>query len=81
MKMGANIIFRLGYNNPNMPTCCPMCKKYVKPDTCAFLECEFRFIGVMKTNQGPKRYKSDWKAIGYDEYYRYDEEKKCEWNR
>ena len=80
MQMGTPIIYRLGFPHKK-PTNCPMCKKYVKPETCLFFKCSFRFLGIMETKDGPQKYKSEWKEISGDKYHRFDEENKCNWIR
>lgn len=80
MNMGTRIIYKMGFPGQK-PTCCPMCNKYVKPETCGFSNCEFRSIGIMEGGaNGPVRHKSEWIEVG-DEYYRFDESKKANWIR
>ena len=80
MQMGTPIIYKLGFPHEKQ-TNCPMCKEYVKPETCGFYECSFRFFGVMETKNGPEKYKSEWKEISNQKYHRGDEANKCTWIR
>ena len=80
MRMGSPIIYKLGLPHKK-PTNCPMCHQYVKPETCGFFGCSFRFLGIMETKNGPKKYKSEWKGISGQEYHRFDEVNKCNWIR
>lgn len=81
MQMGAPIVYKLGYPHKTANTNCPMCKKFVKPETCGFYQCSFRFLGIMETSNGPEKYKSDWRKIYGDKYYRFNEDNKCDWIR
>jgi hypothetical protein len=50
--------------------------------TCAFNNCQFRYVGVKNTRSGLERVKSDWK--NYDNsYYRFDPEEHgtTDWTR
>ena len=78
MQMGTPIVYKLGFLHKK-PTICPMCHQYVKPETCGFYECSFRFLGVMETDNGPQKYKSEWRKISGGKYHRFDEENKCNW--
>ena len=80
MNMGANICYDIGL--PNDKTYCPICWKYVKPITCAFNKCKYRYVGIKRTSNGLERVKSDWKECD-DNYYRFDpqEHGTADWSR
>ena len=54
---------------------CPMCRKGVVPVTCAFNNCEWKFIGrKVELGKPPQMFKTDWKSVG-DSYTRFSPEK------
>lgn len=79
MNMGLPVCYRLGMPDEK-PTNCPMCYKYVDPITCGFFKCSFRYVGIMKTDQGPKRVKSEWQTESED-YFRFEESRQSKWIR
>ena len=80
MNMGKNVCYDIGL--PNDKTKCPICWKYVKPITCAFNDCKFRYVGIKNTPNGLERVKSDWKECD-NNYYRFDpvEHGTADWSR
>ena len=50
-----------------------MCKVYVKPLTCAFNNCEYRYLAVKETDNGLQKIKSEWVEVG-NNYTRFDED-------
>lgn len=46
---------------------CPICKSVVRPETCAFNNCEWRFFGLKDNN----RFNSEWKSVG-NSYHRFE---------
>lgn len=79
INMGCPIIYKFEFSGQK-PTCCSICSKHVKPETCAFNNCSFRSLGLMESAKGPVRHRSEWIEVG-DEYYRFDENKKVDWIR
>jgi hypothetical protein len=79
INMGVPISHKVGMPGQKR-TDCPMCQTHVNTETCAFNNCWFRYVGVMTTDSGPARHKSEWKQIN-DSYYRFDEENKSDWIR
>ena len=79
--MGAPIVYKFGFPSCIKPSKCPMCYKYVKPETCGFFNCSFRLLGVIETQKSPQKYKSEWKEISSDTYHRYNEDNKFKWIR
>lgn len=79
INMGVPISYKIGMPGQKK-TNCPICNTHVNIETCAFNECSFRYIGVMNTDNGPVRHKSEWKQIS-GSYYRFDETNKSNWNR
>ncbi|CAF0708846.1 unnamed protein product [Brachionus calyciflorus] len=81
INMKVPVIYQLGMPNQD-ETNCPQCDSYVKPITCGFNNCKWRFYGVKQSENGPKRVSCEWKNVG-DEYHRFDDDDKksfCEWN-
>ncbi|CAF0781781.1 unnamed protein product [Brachionus calyciflorus] len=80
INMEVPIIYQLGMPNQK-ETKCPQCDSYVKPITCGFNNCRWRFYGIKESENGPKRVSCEWKNVG-DEYHRFDddEESMCQWN-
>jgi ubiquitin len=79
INMGVPVVFKLGLPSAKQPTNCPMCQKYVKPITCAFNNCEYRYIAIKETINRLEKVKSDWKMIE-NSYHRFDENKKADYN-
>jgi hypothetical protein len=79
INMGVPVIFKLGLPSAKQPTNCPICQKYVKPITCAFNNCEYRYIAIKETINGLEKVKSDWKNID-NSYHRFDENKKADYS-
>ena len=79
MKMGS-VCYDLGL--PNDKTKCPICDEYVKPITCAFNNCKYRYLGIKNTPNGLERVRSDWKECD-NNYYRFDpqEHGMADWSR
>lgn len=74
INMGVPIIFKLGLPTIDKPTNCPICDEYVKPLTCAFNNCQYRYLSVGDANDGVKKIKSDWVQVE-NNYNRFDESK------
>ena len=72
--MGAPTIFKLGLPSEKQPTECPLCKKHVKAVTCAFNNCEYKYISMIDTDNGLVKKESGWEEVK-DVYYRFDETK------
>ena len=72
INMGEICIFRLGLDKTRQRTNCPICYEHVKPVTCGFNNCEYRYISIKETNEATVNEKSNWKRIG-DNYYRFEE--------
>ena len=81
IPIGAPIVHKFGFPSCIKPSNCPMCRKYVKPETCGFFNCSFRLLGVIETKKSPRKYKSEWKEISSDTYHRYNEDNKFKWIR
>ena len=79
MNMGS-VCYDIGL--PNDKTKCPICDEYVKPITCAFNNCKFRYVGIKNTPNGLDRVRSDWKECD-NNYYRFDpgEHGTADWSR
>lgn len=67
MNIGVPVIFKLGLNTLDHQTNCPMCNEYVKPITCAFNNCYYRYIARIEKRNRVQKIKSDW--IQVDNYY------------
>ena len=80
MNMGTNICYDVGL--PDDKTKCPICDEYVKPITCAFNNCKFRYVGIKDSSNGLERVKGDWIECD-DNYYRFDPEEHgtANWSR
>ena len=74
MNMGLPIIYQLGMTG-QMRTTCPMCASYVKPITCGFNNCEWRFMGIKETSKGLERVMCDFKHV-QNEYHRFNDDEK-----
>lgn len=76
MNMGVPIIYHL-YMPNQKPTNCPLCHEYVKPETCAFNNCKWRYVGIREYgNDKFKRVPSGderniWNEVD-NEYYRFE---------
>ena len=77
MNMNAPVCYQLGMVSQK-PTECPICAAYVRPETCAFNNCAWRYLGIKQTPQGPERCKSEWGSVG-NNYLRFDENSKTDW--
>ncbi|CAF0824106.1 unnamed protein product [Brachionus calyciflorus] len=82
MNLGVPLIYNLGKPDYNHLTICPICKFYVKPLTCGFFKCKWRFRGLVQSQLGSERVGSHWK-ITEDEYVRFsnDEKPLAKWHR
>ena len=59
--------------------CCPECEKPVKPTTCAFNNCEWRYKGRCDSDDGTVvKTMEEWRTVG-DVYERFEEESKADW--
>ena len=72
MNIGLPIVYQLGMIGQK-PTNCPICNQYVKPITCGFNNCEWRYIGLKETKNGIERVESDWQKVP-DEYHRFNDD-------
>ena len=72
INMGTECIFKLNKNRSRQATNCPICEKHVEPLTCAFNDCQYRYISMTESENGMIRNKSEWNKIE-DIYYRFDE--------
>lgn len=79
MNMGSPVIYKIGFPG-QQPTCCPLCQKYVKPETFGFNNCWFRSIGIKEGANGRVKQRSEWMKLG-DEYYRFEGSNLDEWIR
>lgn len=79
MNMGVPVVFKLGTALKDQKTNCPMCKKYVKPVTCALNNCSWRYLGTKETLTGYENIKGEWQKIG-DKYYRFNEGDQTTWS-
>lgn len=80
MNMGSRVSYQLGMPNP--PTNCPQCRNYIKPETCAFNNTRWRYIGVKMTADGPERVRGEWTKAD-DAYYQFDQKTNgiAEWSQ
>jgi hypothetical protein len=75
------VIMPIGYRkfdmsiDPNETTTkCPACKKYVRPDTCGFTNCWWKYDGTKDCgNEPPQSCSSDWERAD-DAYHSFDEQ-------
>ena len=78
INMGVPVSLDIFGFDGSRPTNCPVCKKFVKPLTCAFNNCTWKHIGRRMTQNGSEIQKSDWANVG-DEYFRFNESNQVEW--
>ncbi len=80
---GEKVIMPMGYitfdivlDTNESTTKCPMCSKYVEPESCAFNNCWWKWSGVKQTKKGepPIRCSMQWQYAG-DAYYYFDKHK------
>ncbi len=76
INMGVPIMFKLGMPTANNPTICPICK--LKATTCAFNNCDYRYIAIKESYTGLEKINCEWKTVG-DNYYLFDDNKKTEY--
>lgn len=76
-----SVIMPIGYkrfdmaSDPNESTTrCPACKKYVKPVTCGFNNCWWRYEGTKECENGPPQPCSKNWTKADDAYHRFDEQ-------
>lgn len=81
---GQYVVMRIGYkmfdilgDSDDSTTVCPICKKYVEPETCAFNNCWWRYQGLKEaepgSGKGPTKVSSSW-IYADDAYHRFEEE-------
>lgn len=74
------VVIRIGYKRFDLivgadesTSICPVCRKYVDPETCAFNNCWWKYEGVRQDVVGkgipPKKYASDWQHADNAYYY------------
>jgi hypothetical protein len=73
------VVIPLGYRTFNLitdrvgVTKCPLCKQFVRINTCAFSNCWWKYHGVQEPENGPPQsYSCDWKRAD-DAYHRFNE--------
>ncbi len=80
---GKTVIMPIGYKKFDLlldpsesATKCPMCSKYVNPQTCAFNNCWWRWTGVKQNSnaEAPIQCSNDWTYAG-DAYHYFDKHK------
>ena len=74
INMGDVCVFKLGIDHNRQPTNCPIYYQHVKPITCGFNNCQYRYISKKETEDLTSTEESKWKEIG-DNYYRFDQKK------
>ena len=74
INMGDVCTFRLGLNHTRPETNCPICDEHVKPVTCGFNNCQYRYISIKETKDSTVYEKSNWKEVG-DTYLRFNEKR------
>ena len=76
------VVISMGYRKFNMlldadatTTMCPICKKFVDPETCGFNNCWWRFEGMKQEKAGepPVKCSNDWQYVG-NSYHYFDQE-------
>jgi hypothetical protein len=79
---GKRVIMHIGYEKFDLvldanesTTKCPMCLKYVDPDTCAFNNCWWNWSGIKQTakTKAPIKCSGDWKYAD-DAYHYFDKQ-------
>ncbi|CAF4971993.1 unnamed protein product, partial [Rotaria sp. Silwood1] len=74
INIGFGQFHLVGGTNANASKC-PVCDHYVKPKTCAFNNCKWRWWGIQQPQEGqpPKRLSADWK-VADNAYHRFKED-------
>jgi hypothetical protein len=78
---GHTVIIPIGYRKFDMSsdlnettTKCPICSKYVRPETCGFNNCWWRYDGTKDCENGPPQACSSGWEWADDAYHRFDEQ-------
>lgn len=79
MSLCTPIIYKFGGKFGNV-TCCPICVRFVMPNTISFNSTEWRFVAIKKSHAGLIRFKSDWKYADGDSFQYLTEGELAAWD-